>query len=395
MTTAPSIAVVGAGVVGMSVAVALAERGAHVVVVDRAGLGAGTSAATFAWVNSNRKHPEAYHRLNLAGVAAYHARPDGVGRWFFPSGHVEIASAVAHAAELEDNVARLRSLGYPAEFVTQAQLSAFEPALRLPEPPIAIVRYPQEGYCLPYLLLGDLNNRLRAAGGELHEGCELRSAVATGSGVELTVAGGRILAVDRMVCAVGRWSSELVQRLAAPDGHVTPMPVLGSGGRDLPTLGFLGVTEPVPADVRGVITTSRLNLRPDGGGRLILQALDLDAAADSEKEAATTDGIGRELADRLASLLARPHPVALSRLVVGRRAVPRDGQTIAGWLEPDQRIYGVVTHSGVTLALALGDMVGSEVLGRPAPELKAFRPDRFGAGNADQSVAAPRAPGAQ
>jgi glycine/D-amino acid oxidase-like deaminating enzyme len=379
----------------MSVAVTLAEQGARVTVLDRVRLGAGTSAATFAWVNSNCKHPEAYHRLNAAGVAAYHARTEAAGRWFFPSGHVEIASTVAHAAELENNVARLRSLGYPAEQITPAQLSAFEPTLRLPEPPIVIVRYPEEGYCLPCLLLGELNDRLRAAGGELREECELRSAAVKGSGVELTTGDGRTLAVDRMVCAVGRWSGELVQRLAARNSGVTPMPVIGCEGRDLPTLGFLGVTEPVPADVRGVITTSRLNLRPEGGGRLILQAPDLDAAADSENEAAAADGIGREMAGRLASLLARPHPVALSRLFVGRRAVPRDGQTVAGWLEPDQRIYGVVTHSGVTLALVLGDLVGSEVLGRTALELESFRPERFATGNAAESAAAPRTPGTQ
>jgi glycine/D-amino acid oxidase-like deaminating enzyme len=171
MSGAPRVAVAGAGVVGMSVAVTLAERGAHVTVFDRAQLGAGTSAATFAWVNSNRKHPEAYHRLNAAGLAAYRKRAPAAGRWFFPSGHVEIASTAADAAELADNMARLLSLGYPAEPITQAQLSGFEPALRLPDPPVMIVRYPEEGYCLPYLLLGELHDRLRAAGGERREGC--------------------------------------------------------------------------------------------------------------------------------------------------------------------------------------------------------------------------------
>jgi D-hydroxyproline dehydrogenase subunit beta len=379
----------------MSVAVALAERGSHVIVIDRAHLGAGTSATTFAWVNSNRKHPEAYHQLNATGMAAYHERTSAAGRWFFPSGHVEIATTAAHAAELEHNVVRLRSLGYRAELITQSQLVGFEPALRPSRPPVTIVRYPEEGFCLPYLLLGELRDRLRAAGGEIREGCELMSAVVTGSGVELTTGDGQTMLMDRMVCAVGRWSGQFVQRLSARDGSTHPMPVLACEGRDLPTLGFLGVTEPLPVDVRGVVTTSQLNLRPEGGGRLMLQALDLDAAADSEHEPTAEDDTGREMAARLTSLLAWPQPIAPSRVVIGRRAVPRDGQTIAGWLESDHRIYGVVTHSGVTLALILGDLVGEEVLGRSAPELESFRPGRFAAGSVAWSAAAPRTPGTQ
>jgi len=391
MTGAPRVAVAGAGVVGMSVAVTLAERGARVTVFDRAGLGAGTSAATFAWVNSSRKDPEAYHRLNAAGMTAYHQRASAAGRWFFPSGHVEIASTAAHAAELETSMTRLLSLGYRAELITQSQLSTFEPELRHPGASAMIVRFPEEGYCLPYLLLGELSDRLRAAGGELREGCGLLSAAVTRSGVELATGDGQALVVDRMVCAVGRWSGELARRLTARDGGVLPMPVLGCAGRDLPTLGFLGVTDPVPADVRGVISTSQLNLRPEGGSRLMLQALDLDASADSEHEPAA--GTEREMADRLASVLMRPRPVGLSRIVVGRRAIPRDGQTVAGWLESGQRIYGVVTHSGVTLALILGDLVSSEVLGQSAAELECFRPERFAEGNVAQSAPAPRKPG--
>ena len=43
MRTAPDVVIVGAGVVGLSIAFHLTQRGASVTVFDRAGIGAGAS----------------------------------------------------------------------------------------------------------------------------------------------------------------------------------------------------------------------------------------------------------------------------------------------------------------------------------------------------------------
>ncbi|WP_312838978.1 FAD-dependent oxidoreductase, partial [Pantoea piersonii] len=56
------IAVIGAGVLGLSVARMLALQGAQVTLFDKGAPGAGTSQISFAWVNANGKSPESYHR---------------------------------------------------------------------------------------------------------------------------------------------------------------------------------------------------------------------------------------------------------------------------------------------------------------------------------------------
>src|SRR5262245_31091076 len=58
------VAVIGVGIVGASAVYALARAGARVVALDAGVPGAGTSGTSFAWVNSVRKEPEVYHRLN-------------------------------------------------------------------------------------------------------------------------------------------------------------------------------------------------------------------------------------------------------------------------------------------------------------------------------------------
>src|SRR5882724_13486710 len=62
------VVVVGAGCVGANVAYRLAERGATVTVLDAGAPGAGTSGASFAWMNSFNKTPRDYHDLNVASM---------------------------------------------------------------------------------------------------------------------------------------------------------------------------------------------------------------------------------------------------------------------------------------------------------------------------------------
>ncbi len=64
------VVVVGAGVLGASVAYRLAGAGCRVTILEAAQVGAGTSGCSFAWLNSSRKTPRAYHDLNAAGMAA-------------------------------------------------------------------------------------------------------------------------------------------------------------------------------------------------------------------------------------------------------------------------------------------------------------------------------------
>ncbi len=76
-------AVVGAGVLGVSLAVRLAEAGAEVTLLERDEPGQAATRSSFAWLNSNDKAPRAYHDLNVAGLRAWAGWPPG---WTAPRG---------------------------------------------------------------------------------------------------------------------------------------------------------------------------------------------------------------------------------------------------------------------------------------------------------------------
>ena len=61
---------IGAGVLGASVAARLAAAGMRVTLLEAGQPGRGTSRWSFAWVNSNDKGPRPYHDLNRAGLRA-------------------------------------------------------------------------------------------------------------------------------------------------------------------------------------------------------------------------------------------------------------------------------------------------------------------------------------
>ncbi|MCH8223919.1 MAG: FAD-binding oxidoreductase [Chloroflexi bacterium] len=58
------VAVIGAGIVGGSIALHLAERGAEITLIDAGQPGHGASRVSFAWINGRDKNPRGYHELN-------------------------------------------------------------------------------------------------------------------------------------------------------------------------------------------------------------------------------------------------------------------------------------------------------------------------------------------
>jgi glycine/D-amino acid oxidase-like deaminating enzyme len=88
---------------------------------------------------------------------------------------------------------------------------------------------------------------------------------------------------------------------------------------------------------------------------------------------------GRRILDRIATFVPGARGVALERLTLGFRPMPRDGFPIVGPAPTSGDIYMAVTHSGVTLAPILGKHVATEVLGDgvTAGALAPYRPTRF------------------
>lgn len=127
----------------------------------------------------------------------------------------------------------------------------------------------------------------------------------------------------------------------------------------------------------------------------MLQALDLDLTANPNDVPAPESALGEVFLKRLRSLLVNTEGARIDEIVVGQRAMPEDGRTIAGFVPQAPWLYVVATHSGLTLAPFLGEAVAEEIFGQRQNMLEAFRVERFFTGKTYGRPYAPRKPGEQ
>jgi D-hydroxyproline dehydrogenase subunit beta len=360
------VVVIGAGIVGAAVAAGLTRRGAEVTVLEATAPGGGTTATTFAWVNAGNKNPDPYYELNNAGVRAHHALARGAAPWFFPTGNLEWAVTDAERAALAARLDRALERGYRAERISAADADVLEPDLAARPAGADHVFFPDEAHVHPALLLARLLGEAR------DRGAVVRGALVTSvDGGTVGTADGGCFRADAVVSCAGRWTPAVA---ALAGAHV---PLLDPDRAGSATVGFLATTAPVPVRLARVLTSPTLNVRPDGAGRLLLQALDLDRLADPAAPPEPDGPIAQEMLRRAPAVLLGTTDAVVERVRVGQRVMPADGVTVAGFADPEARFYVVATHSGVTLAPLLADLVATEILGEEAALLAPFRPGRF------------------
>ncbi len=383
------IAVIGAGVIGVSIATELAARGATVTLLDKNAPGSGTSATSFAWVNSNNKHPDPYYELNLAGVRAHHALAEEGGDWFHPTGHVEVAVDESHQVELRNRLERLTGFGYDAEMIDPSRMQELIPDLKVPGPTPTGAFFPWEAHIDPALYVRHMLVRAISLGVSVQSPAKVTNMTAEGQGCQLELDNGTTLLADRVVTAAGRWTDSITQMAGLPP-VMTETRYAGDA-----TMGYLAVTNPLPVSIDRVLTSPLVNVRPESGGRLVLQSLDLDATAEVGTTPGNESALAKEYLHRLRGILGNTEAARISEIQVAQRAIPADGLSIIGSFEEAPWAYIVATHSGVTLAPFLGKQVAEEILGGHEPLFEPFRPGRLASERPLSTLAAPRRPGEQ
>ena len=132
MSPRPDVVVVGAGIVGLSIAFHLVERGATVTVFDRAGIGAGASGVQPGGVRQQWGTPtncllvQESLRFYADAVERLQMRVDPC---FRRCGYLFLAHSEATVARLQENVALQNALGVPSRIVSSAEAAELVPDL--------------------------------------------------------------------------------------------------------------------------------------------------------------------------------------------------------------------------------------------------------------------------
>lgn len=217
--------VVGAGVVGLAVARALARRGLETLVLEQEGdIGTGISARNSEVIHAGLYYPQGSlkARLCVRGKALLYAHCERHGVPHRRCGKLIVATAPAQQAELR----RLQAAGQAngvddLRLLDAAAARAMEPALQC----TAALWSPSTGIVDSHALMLSLQGELEAAGGTVVLAAPLRGGAVTPEGLVLQV-GGREpceLGTRVLVNAAGLHAQAVALSLRGLDtAHVPP-----------------------------------------------------------------------------------------------------------------------------------------------------------------------------
>ena len=366
----PKVAVIGGGVLGVSTGYHLARRGAKVWLVTEGSLASGASGRSLSWLNAAGVRSEHYHRFRMIGIDRYRTlfareptldwlRFDGGLRW----GPPEDAQGLRQIHDHE------LAHGYDSQLLTRDEIAARIPGVNPAAIPASgAIWNPGEGWVDLPSLINYLATQLVKLDGEVITNAGRASVITDAGRVTRidTERRGRIM-VEAALLATGSTAPEM----AADFGVSIP---------DATNTALLIKTHPVKTGLRAVLNTPRVSLRPTPNGGLAVDAdwteshIEVLADGTYRVPAETID----ELLGEASQVLAGTPPLSVASYGVGPRPIPGDGEPALGQLGDLEGLYVAFTHSGATLGLIVGELLGYEmIIGEPHPLLAPFSVRRF------------------
>ena len=408
------VAVVGAGMVGLSTAWFLQEHGVEVEVLDRDGVAAGSSWGNAGWITPGLSTPlpdpavlsygikavispaspvyvpvttdprllrflatftrnstmrrwsrsmRALVPINECALPAFDALAEGgvtspaKDATSFIAGYREKSETDFLLTELEHIAASGHDVGF--EELTGDEVRAAEPTFS--EEIGAGVRLLGQRYLTPGEFVASLADSVRARGGKIREGARVTGITEEAKGVRLAIAQSGTEAYDRVVVATGTWLDDLArpfgvrEHVQAGRGYSFSVPIdhTPSGPVYLPSQRV--ACTPLGDRLR---VAGMMEFRPPGAP---LDQRRVEAIVDATRPFLT----GVDLDDRQDEW-------------VGSRPCTADGlPLIGGTSSPRVHIAGGHGMWGMTLGPATGQLLAQTmVTGRAAPELTPFDPLR-------------------
>ncbi|MEK5482371.1 NAD(P)/FAD-dependent oxidoreductase [Viridibacillus sp. FSL R5-0888] len=347
MTKKQKITIVGAGIVGASIAYNLSKENQNVTLVEcHSKAGYGVTEKSFAWINPSGRVPNNFQHLYDESLAEYHVLEKEI-----PELKVDWNGALTWGNLTSINKSHVKK-------ITRQQISELEPHLK-EYPEEALYAY-KEGAVDPNVLTN------------------LLVKIAEENGVNILF--------DTKVTQIKKEGTKVVG-IHTSKGYIESDVIVLATGTALPELCKpLGLDIPIESSpsiiirmkspkklIHTLISNSRFEARQLSDYTLIAAEDYLDENGENGPEA-----IGKRAFETLRSDLEEGEHLELESIKVGMRPMPKDGYPIVGFHDQIKGLYLAVMHSAITLSPVISRLVAKEIVDNvQLEELESCRISRF------------------
>jgi len=349
--------VVGAGIIGSSIAYELSKRGVKVTLIDKSVPGSACSGSSFSWINATYpKKPYSYNLFSQLGINAFHLLQRELSLDIKWNGSLEWSSAMEDQKKLIESVNELKS--YPKY------------------PPTSIIGYKKAIKLEPYInFKGNENIIFSKADGAIDPKDAILKMI---DAIEKN--GGSVLYPCKFEEIIE--SNDSFSRIKTSTGILKSQNVIFCNGVDIdnsfntnflkkPSPGVIIKSKPQKNLINSVVYGPKIHAHQQSNGQLIIGE---QITAPIKKN--SIDHLKR-INEHFKNMVKGASDLSPSEVLIGWRPIPKDDLPIIGRFK-NKSVYIAVMHSGISLAAIVGNLVTQEIVDKvDSLLLKDFRPSRF------------------
>ncbi len=349
------VLIIGSGIIGASIAWHLAKAGAQVTVLDAGDTGGLATRNSWAWINASWGNPEPYFRLRERSMLEWRRIDREV-----PGLTVNWCGGLCFdlpPEKLEVYAREYGGWGYGIRRVNAADIRSIEPNLKMiPELALHVA---EEGVVEPLAASRAMLAGAVALGAEVVAHARVKWLVEDASRITGVTTDEGTFHADEIVLAAGAGCQQLLSSIGITLKLNAPA-------------GLLAHSKPAGELLRGLVMSEGLHVRQTAEGRLVAGT---DFAGTDPLD--NPSGTAENLMARVRAMVAGAEALDLDFHTVGYRPTPADGFPAVGRPKGREGLYVAVTHSGITLAPAIGLFAAQDILdGQRDPLLTPYHPDR-------------------
>jgi glycine oxidase len=362
------VVVVGGGIIGLSVAYALACRGITSTVLDRRELGREASWAGAGMIPPLAERPAVHPSVELRSWSArLHSEwadrlreETGIDNGYRRTGGVDVAFAESEEHELRTSAGRWKVEGIAYERLLPNDFARVEPAL---SPRLRVAYYlPDRAQIRNPWHLQALTKAVLARGCRLSAWNGVEGFETRGGRIQAVRTNHGTIACDMVVVSAGAWSESLLRSA----GIETPTP---------PVKGQIVLLRSDRPLIGRIIEHGKKYLVPRDDGRILIGATEENAGFDTRTTSRGVHDLLRA-AMEVCPILERAE---VETSWAGLRPGSIDGRPYIGLAPGYSNLYVATGHyrGGLQLSPATGEIVADMIAGAPPRiDLSPFRVDR-------------------